>query len=83
MLYLGTNIKENRLRKGYTQEQLAYELGVSSQTVSRWETGTTYPDIVMIPIIAELFDISIDSLMGYAKECSIDAEISKRHSFAI
>lgn len=46
MLYLGTNIKENRLRKGYTQEQLAYELGVSSQTVSRWETGTTYPYIV-------------------------------------
>jgi DNA-binding XRE family transcriptional regulator len=39
MLYLGTNIKEYRLKKGYTQEQLAYELGVSSQTVSRWETG--------------------------------------------
>ncbi len=70
MLYLGTNIKEYRLKKGYTQEQLAYELGVSSQTVSRWETGTTYPDIVMIPIIAELFDTSIDNLMGYAKECS-------------
>lgn len=41
MLYLGTNIKENRLKKGYTQEQLAYELGVSSQTVSRWETGVS------------------------------------------
>ncbi len=70
MLYLGTNIKEYRLKKGYTQEQLAYELGVSSQTVSRWETGTTYPDIVMLPVIAELFDTSIDNLMGYAKECS-------------
>lgn len=70
MLYLGTNIKEYRLKKGYTQEQLAYELGVSSQTVSRWETGTTYPDIVMLPIIAALFDTSIDNLMGYAKECS-------------
>lgn len=69
MLYLGTNIKEYRLKKGYTQEQLAYELGVSSQTVSRWETGITYPDIVMLPIIAELFDTSIDNLMGYAKEC--------------
>lgn len=70
MLYLGTNIKEYRLKKGYTQEQLAYELGVSSQTVSRWENGMTYPDIVMLPIIAELFDTSIDNLMGYAKECS-------------
>lgn len=70
MLYLGTNIKEYRLKKGYTQEQLAYELGVSSQTVSRWENGMTYPDIVMLPIIAELFDTSIDNLLGYAKECS-------------
>ncbi len=70
MLYLGTNIKEYRLKKGYTQEQLAYELGVSSQTVSRWENGNTYPDIVMLPIIAELFDTSIDKLIGYAKECS-------------
>lgn len=70
MLYLGTNIKEYRLKKGFTQEQLAYELGVSSQTISRWENGTTYPDIVMLPIIAELFDTSIDNLMGYAKECS-------------
>lgn len=72
MIYLGTNIKEHRLKKGYTQEQLAYELGVSSQTVSRWETGATYPDIVMLPVIAELFNTSIDNLMGYAKECSTE-----------
>lgn len=71
MLQLGTNIKEYRLKKGYTQEQLAYELGVSSQTISRWENGTTYPDIVMLPVIAQLFDISIDLLMGYAKKCSV------------
>lgn len=45
-------------------------MGVSSQTVSRWETGINYPDIVMLPIIAELFDTSIDNLMGYTKECS-------------
>lgn len=69
MLYLGTNIKEYRLKKGYTQEQLAYDLGVSSQTVSRWENGATYPDIVMLPVIAKLFDTSIDHLMGYAKGC--------------
>ena len=77
MLYLGTNIREFRLKKGYTQEQLAYELGVSSQTISRWENGTTYPDIVMLPMIAELFDTSIDNLMGYAKECST----AERESF--
>lgn len=70
MIYLGENIKEYRLKKGYTQEQLAYELGVSSQTVSRWETGATYPDILILPVIAELFETTIDNLMGYAKECS-------------
>ncbi len=70
MIYLSANIKEHRLKKGYTQEQLAYELGVSSQTISRWETGATYPDIVMLPIIAELFETTIDNLMGYAKECT-------------
>lgn len=36
------------------------------------QEGTTYPDIVLIPIIAELFDTSIDNLMGYAKECSTE-----------
>ena len=60
MIYLGINIKEYRLKRGYTQEQLAYELGVSSQTVSRWENGTTYPDIVMLPVLADFFNISID-----------------------
>lgn len=72
MLYLGANIKENRMREGLTQEQLAYNLGVSSQTISRWENGTTYPDIVMLPIIADYFHISIDMLMGYAKECTAE-----------
>lgn len=70
MLYLGTNIKDYRRMKGYTQEQLACALGVSAQTISRWETGMTYPDIGMLPILAELFETSIDQLMGYAKECS-------------
>lgn len=72
MIYLGIKIKEYRLKRGYTQEQLAYELGVSSQTVSRWENGTTYPDIVMLPVMADFFNISIDKLMGYAKVCSTE-----------
>ena len=72
MIYLGINIKEYRLKRGYTQEELAYELGVSSQTVSRWENGTTYPDIVMLPVMADFFNISIDKLMGYAKVCSTE-----------
>lgn len=77
MIYLGTNIRELRIRKGITQEQLSYELGVSAQSISRWETGTTYPDIIMLPVIASFFEVSIDSLIGYSKECTTE----ERESF--
>lgn len=70
MMYLGINLKELRTKKGLTQEQLAYEFGVSAQSISRWENGSTYPDIVMLPVIASYFDVSIDTLVGYAKECT-------------
>ncbi len=72
MLHLGTNIKGLRMKKGASQEQLAYDLGVSSQTISRWENGVTYPDVTMLPIIAEHFGVTIDLLMGYQKECTRD-----------
>lgn len=70
MLHIAVNIREFRRRKGLTQESLANDLGVSSQTISRWETGITYPDIGMLPIIAHYFDTSIDHLMGCANECT-------------
>lgn len=70
MVYLGINLKELRMKKGLTQEQLAYEFGVSSQSISRWENGSTYPDIVMLPVIASYFNVSIDTLVGYARECT-------------
>ncbi len=61
-LNLGNNIKKYRKEKDMTQEELADYLGVSSQAVSRWENGTTYPDIELIPVLANLFDISTDVL---------------------
>ncbi len=64
-LNLGTKIKELRRRDGRTQENLADALGVTAQAVSRWESGTTYPDMQMIPAIANYFHISIDELFGY------------------
>lgn len=55
-----------KLRKdaGLTQEQLANMIGVSAQTISKWETGTTMPDIMLLPIIADVFNTDIDSLFG-------------------
>ena len=67
-LHLGENIRENRRRMGLTQEQLADRLGVSFQSVSRWENGTTYPDMEKLPEIARLFDTTIDALMGYEEK---------------
>ena len=64
-LKIGRVLFENRHRKGITQEELAKHLGVSKASVSKWETGTSYPDIFMLPRLASYFDMSIDELIGY------------------
>lgn len=56
---------ENRHKRGLTQDDLAAYIGVSKTAVSKWETGTTYPDITLLPQLAAYFNISIDELMGY------------------
>ena len=67
-LNLGAKIRELRRRYGRTQDNLADALGVSAQAVSRWETGGSYPDMEMIPAVANYFHISIDELFGYHDE---------------
>ena len=61
---LGEKIKELRKSKGITQEQLADMLVVSSQAVSKWETGVANPDLALIPDLAKLFEVSTDELLG-------------------
>ena len=67
-LNLGTKIRELRRHDGRTQDNLAEALGVTAQAVSRWESGGSYPDMEMIPAIANYFHISIDELFGYHDE---------------
>lgn len=59
---ISENLKKLRLQKKLTQEQVAETLGVSSQTISRWECNTTYPDITLLPEIARLYCVTIDDL---------------------
>ncbi len=61
---IGKKIKELRIKNEMTQEELASTLRVSMQAVSRWETAITYPDITLLPIIASLFHITTDELLG-------------------
>lgn len=68
LICLGENIRRLRVARGITQEQFGYEMGVSAQAVSRWENGATYPDISMLPMIGDFFDITLDELMGRGPE---------------
>lgn len=61
---MGKRIAENRKRLGLTQDQLAEQLGVTAQAVSKWENDQSCPDIAMLPKLAEFFGISTDELLG-------------------
>ena len=61
---IGTNIKYLRQKSRFTQEQLAERLGVSYQAVSKWETDSNTPDISLLPQIAALFGVQIDTLFS-------------------
>lgn len=84
-LTLGEKIKELRKRDGRKQEDLANALGITNQAVSRWEKDGSYPDMEMIPAIANYFGISIDELFGYEndREKKITAIIQKVNEYDI
>jgi len=65
---LGEQLKNYRIKNEKTQEDLALALDVTSQAVSRWEKGICYPDMELIPSIANFFGVSIDELFGYQNE---------------
>lgn len=74
---LGTNIKTLRKQLNITQEQLAEALNISSQAVSKWETHISYPDITLLPSIADFFGVSIDFLLGYSNKHELSNSICK------
>ena len=65
---LGKTIKELRNRKGIKQDDFASAVGVSVQTVSRWENDVNVPDLSMLPILAKYFNVTTDYLLGVKGE---------------
>ncbi|ADL33394.1 HTH/TPR domain-containing protein [Butyrivibrio proteoclasticus B316] len=64
MNYLPANLKKYRIQKDLTQEDVAEFLGITAQSVSKWERGESYPDITLLPALANIFETSVDLLLG-------------------
>ena len=64
MMYLPANLKKYRILKELTQEDVAEFLGITPQSVSKWERGESYPDITLLPALANIFETSVDLLLG-------------------
>ena len=64
MNYLPANLKKYRIQKDLTQEDVAEFLGITAQSVSKWERGESYPDIMLLPALANIFETSVDLLLG-------------------
>ena len=75
---IGGFLRELRKSAGFTQEQAAEKLGISSRTISRWETGAYMPDISMLVDIAELYDVDIREIIdGERKEENMNREVKE------
>lgn len=75
-LKIGSIIKRLRSENDVTQEALANVLGVTAQAISRWESANGYPDIELLPALADFFSVSTDELLGY-KLSEREEEIAK------
>lgn len=58
-------IRTLRTEKGLTQEQVAKQLGVSAPAMSKWETGASYPDIMLLPPLARLLGVDLNTLLSF------------------
>ena len=67
-LNIGTSVRRLRQERNVTQEELANAIGVTAQAVSKWERNEGYPDITLLPVIAEYFDVTLDTLCGLEEQ---------------
>lgn len=74
---IGKKLKDARMRSGFTQESVAEKVNVSRQTISNWENEKSYPDIISVIELSNLYSISLDELlkgdekmMEHLEECT-------------
>ena len=73
---IGEFLKELRKEKGLTQEQLAEQFNVSRRSVSRWETGSNMPDLSMLIILAEYYEVDVKEIIdGKRKNQNMNEEM--------
>ena len=77
---IGSQIARLRREKGITQEELAQRMGVSNQSVSKWENGQSCPDIGLLPALAAYFGVTTDALLGYVPDRADDLPETVRNA---
>ena len=65
---IGKKLKDARMKSGFTQETVAEKLHVSRQTISNWENEKSYPDIISVIALSDLYSISLDDLLKGDRE---------------
>ena len=60
---IGKKLKNARIKAGFTQEKAAEEIDVSRQTISNWENEKSYPDIISVIALSDLYSVSLDELL--------------------
>ena len=73
---IANNLRKLRTEKKYTQDQVAQMISVSPQSVSRWECGTTLPEVTLLPEIAKIFAVTVDDL--FREDCLAYANYAQR-----
>ncbi|MBQ8309942.1 MAG: helix-turn-helix transcriptional regulator [Clostridia bacterium] len=77
----GIKIAALRKERGMTQAELAEKMGVTDKAVSKWERDLSYPDVALLPRLAELFGISVDELMQSGENANETGKDVPKHSF--
>lgn len=77
---LGKFISVQRKNKGFTQQKLAEELNISNKTISKWETGEGYPDITIVPRLAEVLEVTPNELLSCERRNNAEGTFLTRPS---